>query len=113
MRGNALAKAGKLLEYSSEAPLINGIKERVGEVLEAVKESLSFRYDSLNQIEKEFKIIVALMDRTKFPLGDERLLKFLSSIFIGKKEALKISKERALEVLFENVKGEEEAQNKG
>jgi helicase len=110
MRGNALARAGKLLNYHSEVPLINGIKERLGEILDALKESLSERYESKNRIEREVKAIVNLIDETKFPLGDEKLLKFLSSIFIGRREAIKISKERALEVLFENVRGKEKTE---
>ncbi|SMO57851.1 helicase [Balnearium lithotrophicum] len=110
MRGNALARAGKLLNYHSEVPLINGIKERIGEIFDALREALSERYESKNQIEREIKTIVNLIDETKFPLGDEKLLKFLSSIFIGRREAIKISKERALEVLFENVRGKEKAE---
>ncbi|RUM88208.1 MAG: hypothetical protein DSZ25_02485, partial [Thermovibrio sp.] len=107
MRGNALATAGRLLKYQSEIPIINGLKERLEDVLDAVREALSFRYDRVNQIERELSLIVKMVDKVKFPLGDERLLKFLSSIFIGRREAVKISKERALEVLFENVRGKE------
>ncbi len=110
MRGNALARAGKLLNYHSEVPLINGIKERMGEIFDALREALSERYEKKNQIEREIKTIVNLIDETKFPLGDEKLLKFLSSIFIGRREAIKISKERALEVLFENVRGKKKAE---
>ncbi len=107
MRGNALATAGRLLKYQSEIPIINGLKERLDDVLDAVREALSFRYDRVNQIERELSLIVKMVDKVKFPLGDERLLKFLSSIFIGRREAVRISKERALEVLFENVRGKE------
>ena len=108
MRGNALARAGRLVGTPNETSLINAVKEEREEVLEALKEVLSVRYPSLNVLEKEFSRIVNIVKKVKFPLGNERLLKFLSSIFIGREEALKIDKERALEVLRENVKGEKE-----
>ena len=110
MRGNALAKAGFLLKLGGEAPLINGIKEEKQEVLEALKEALSYRYDTLPLVERETKAIVKAVKRVKFPLGNLKLLRFLASIFIGRKEALKISIEDALEVLFENVTGRTQAE---
>ena len=109
MRGNALAEAGRLLKYHSEIPLINGIRELQEEVVEALREALSFRYETVQQVEREVKLIVNAVQGIKFPLGDERLLKFLASLFVGRREALKLTKERALEVLFENVTGKEEA----
>ncbi len=108
MRGNALARVGKLVGAPNETSLINAVKEEKEEVLEALKEVLAFRYPSLKVLEKEFNQIVNIVKKVKFPLGNERLLKFLSSIFIGREKALKIDKEKALEVLRENVKGEEE-----
>lgn len=108
MRGNALARAGELLKYHSEIPLINGLKEGKEEVLEALRESLSYRYETVQQVEREATAIVNTVKRIKFPLGDEKLLKFLSSLFVGRREAIKLTKERALEVLFENVTGKEE-----
>ena len=109
MRGNALARAGELLGYPSEIPLINGLREEQTEVLDALREALSYRYETVQQIEREATAIVNAVNRIKFPLGDEKLLKFLSSLFVGRREAIKLTKERALEVLFENVTGKEEA----
>ncbi len=109
MRGNALAKAGELLNYHSEIPLINGLKEEQREVLDALREALSYRYETVQQVEREATAIVNAVRRIKFPLGDEKLLRFLSSLFVGRREAVKLTKERALEVLFENVTGKEEA----
>ena len=111
MRGNALAKAGSLLGYHSEVPLINGLKEEQTEIIDALKEVLSYRYEKLKQVEREAKAIVNTVQKVKFPLGDGRLLRFLSSLFVGRREALKIPKEKALEVLFENVTGKEEVED--
>ena len=108
MRGNALARAGELLKYHSEVPLINGLKEEQTEVLDALREALSYRHDTVQQVEREATAIVKAVQRIKFPLGDEKLLRFLSSLFVGRREAIKLTKERALEVLFENVTGKEE-----
>ena len=107
MRGNALKKAGELLKVEGEAPLINGIREGLEEYYEALREALSFRYHTVKEIEKELKVIVKAVTKTKFPLGNERLLKYLASLFVGRERAIRLSKEEALEVLRENVKGEE------
>ena len=107
MRGNALARTGELLGYHSEIPLINGLREEQTKVLDALREALSYRYETIQQIEREATAIVNAVKRIKFPLGDEKLLKFLSSLFVGRREAIKLTKERALEVLFENVTGKE------
>ena len=113
MRSNALAVAGELLKVPNEIALINGIRERMGEYLEALKEALSFRHDSVKALEREVSAIVKIVSKAKFPLGNERLLKFLSSFFVGRREAIKLSKEEALEVLRENVTGKEESESKG
>jgi len=107
MRGNALAKAGELLNYPNEVPLINGIKSLKPEVIDALKEAFSFRHNSVKTVEKEVNAVVKAVEKVKFPLGNEKLLKFLASLFVGRREALKLTKEDALEVLRENVKGEE------
>jgi len=107
MRGNALARAGKLLGSPNEIALINGIREELPEFLEALKEVLSERYGSVKAIERETSAIVNAVNKVKFPLGNERLLKFLASLFVGRSRAITLTKEEALEVLRENVKGEE------
>ena len=107
MRGNALATAGELLRAPNEVALINAIREGVPEYLEALKEALSYRHASVKAVERETTTIVKSLSKVKFPLGNERLLKFLSSLFVGRREALKLTKEEALEVLRENVTGEE------
>ncbi|WP_457679165.1 DEAD/DEAH box helicase [Thermovibrio sp.] len=108
MRGNALVRAGELLKAPNEVALINGIKEGITEYYEAVKEALEERHSKSEIVEREFSAIVNAVNKVKFPLGNEKLLKFLSSTFVGRREAIKLSKEEALEVLRENVKGEEE-----
>ncbi|ADU96512.1 DEAD/DEAH box helicase domain protein [Thermovibrio ammonificans HB-1] len=112
MRGNALARAGKLLNYPNEIALINAIKEGRGEALEAVKEALSERYSSVKSVEKEATAVVKAVERIKFPLGNPKLLKFLASLFVGRRNALKLTKEEALEVLYRNVTGEKATQDK-
>jgi helicase len=111
MRGNALKRAGELLKLEGEVPLINGIKEGMEEYYEALREALAFRYQTVKEIEKELKAIVKAVTKTKFPLGNERLLKYLASLFVGRERAIRLTKEEALEVLRENVKGEETFQS--
>ncbi len=108
MRGNALAKAGYLVGAPNEVALINGIREGITHYLEALREALFLRHGSVKAVEREVATIVKLLSKVKFPLGNERLLKFLASLFVGRREALRLSKEEALEVLKENVKGKEE-----
>jgi len=110
MRGNALALAGELLKAPNETALINGIRHELPEYIEALKEALSFRHDNLKAVEREASAVVNAVKRVKFPLGNERLLKFLASIFTGRQKALRLTKEGALEVLRENVTGQEESQ---
>jgi len=110
MRGNALAIAAELCHFHNEIPLINSIKEERKETIEALNEALSIRFHSLKQLKKELNTIVKIVKEAKFPLGNDKLLRFLSSIFVGREKALKLSKEEALEVLFENVKGKKENQ---
>jgi len=112
MKGNALALAGKLMKFHSEVPLINAIREKDEYTLEALKEALSYRYEKLSSLEREFNAIVKIVERIKFPLGNLKLLRFLASIFVGRRKALKLSKEEALEVLFESVTGQEENEGK-
>jgi helicase len=108
MRGNALARAGMLMKFHGEIPLINAIREEDGYALEALREALSYRYRELNSLEREFNAIVKIIEKTKFPLGNLKFLRFLASQFVGRLKAIKLSKEDALEVLFESVKGQEE-----
>ncbi|TCK03443.1 DEAD/DEAH box helicase [Phorcysia thermohydrogeniphila] len=112
MRGNALALAGKLMKFHSEVPLINAIREGDAYTLEALKEALSYRYESLSSLEREFNAIVKIVEKIKFPLGNLKLLRFLASLFVGRRKALELSKEEALEVLFESVRGQEENEGK-
>ncbi len=106
MRGNALVRAAKLTGLSNEIALINSLKEKQKETLEALKETLSIRLSSKDAVNREFNRIVKIVEKVKFPLGNLKLLRFLASTFIGREKALKLSKEEALEVLFENVTGQ-------
>ncbi len=110
MRGNALAIAGKLLKLSGEIALINGIKERQKEAVEALEEALSRRYTKLSVIERERSQIVKIVEKVKFPLGNLKLLRYLASSFVGRRKAIKLTKQETLEVLYENVKGQQKAE---
>ncbi len=111
MRSNALAVAGKLLKLSGEIALINGIRERKREIMDAIEEALSYRYSRTSDVDRERSQIVNIVDRVKFPLGNLKLLRYLASGFIGRKEAIKLTKREALEVLYENVKGQQEVES--
>ncbi len=108
MRGNALALTGQRVGIANEIALVNGIREENRELLEVLKETLSLRYDRRESLEKEFSAIVKIVKGIKFPLGNLKFLRFLASLFVGRQEAIKLLKEDALEVLFENVSGQKE-----
>jgi helicase len=106
MRGNALAIAGRLTQTSGEVALVNAIKDGNTEVLSALETALAHRYSAQpDTLRREFNSIVKIVEKVKFPLGNLKFLRFLASLFTGRAKAVKLSKEDALEVLFENVKG--------
>jgi len=107
MRGNVVAKAAEYCGFPNEISVLNAIRERDESILKAISAVLDERYESKDSPKrKEFESILRAADRAKFPLGDLKLLRFLSSVFVGRRRALKLEKDECIDILHINITGE-------
>jgi len=106
MRGNILARAAEHAGVDNEISLINAVRGRRRAVLDAIRFSLEERYRERADVRgKEMQSIVRACDRVKFPLGDLSLLRFLASVFVGRRRAARLEKEECLDILHAKIDG--------
>ncbi len=106
MRGNVVARAAEYCNINNEIAILNAIRERDRDVLNAIVFVLDERYKGKDIAKKrEFEAILNAADKVKYPLGDLRLLRFLSSVFVGRRRALKLEKEECIDILHSKITG--------